>query len=189
MSLLIKLQLYSPKFMPIKTIFLDRDGVINKEVNYLFKISEFEFIDGIFDALINFQKLDYQIIIITNQSGIARKYYKEKDYQILTKWMLGQFQEQGIKILDIFHCPHDPNSSCDCRKPKPGMIEKAKDIYDIDIKNSWMIGDKEVDISAANAGGIENTILVRSGHLIDERNSKAKFFLDSIKQAKEVINQ
>ena len=146
MSLLLKFQLYSPKFMPIKTIFLDRDGVINKEVNYLFKISEFEFIDGIFDALINFQKLDYQIIIITNQSGIARKYYKEKDYQILTKWMLGQFQEQGIKILDIFHCPHDPNASCDCRKPKPGMIEKAKDIYDIDIKNSVLIDNLEKPI-------------------------------------------
>ena len=173
--------------MPIKTIFLDRDGVINKEINYLHKISDFEFIDGIFDALKYFQKLDYQIIIITNQSGISRGYYNENDYQVLTKWMLERLHEKGNSILDVFHCPHEPKSNCECRKPKPGMIEQAKEKYNIDIKNSWMIGDKEIDIQAANAAGIKNTILVRSGHLIDEANSKAKFFLDSINQSKQVI--
>ena len=92
--------------MAIKTIFIDRDGVINKEINYLHKIEDFEFIDGIFDACLHFQSLGYKIIIITNQSGISRGYYTESDYQKVTQWMLNQFKYKNIKILDIFHCPH-----------------------------------------------------------------------------------
>jgi D-glycero-D-manno-heptose 1,7-bisphosphate phosphatase len=173
--------------MTIKTIFLDRDGVINKEVEYLFRISDFEFIEGVFDACLYFQQLDYKIIIISNQSGIARGYYSERDYLELTKWMLNQFNIKGISILDILYCPHGPESSCECRKPKPGMLIEAKDKYNISMKDSWMIGDKETDIEAANLSGINNTILVRSGHLVDESNSSSKFIVDSIKQSKEVI--
>ena len=90
--------------MPIKTIFLDRDGVINKEIHYLHKIDDFEFIDGIFDACLYFQSLGYKIIIITNQSGISRGYYTESDYQKITQWMLYQFKYKNINILDVFHC-------------------------------------------------------------------------------------
>jgi D-glycero-D-manno-heptose 1,7-bisphosphate phosphatase len=174
--------------MAIKTIFLDRDGVINKEVNYLHKIENFEFIDGVFDTCVYFQSLGYRIIIISNQSGIYRGYFSDKDYQTLTKWMLDQFQLNGIKILDVFHCPHGSESSCECRKPKPGMIIKAKLKYNIDLKKSWMIGDKESDIQAANSAKIQNTILVRSGHYIDESNSSARFIIDSIKLSKQYIN-
>ena len=173
--------------MSIKTIFLDRDGVINHEVNYLHKISEFKFINGIFESCLNFQKLGYQIIIVTNQSGIARGYYKESDYEKLTQWMLGRFSKHNVNILNVFHCPHGPESTCDCRKPKPGMLLKAKNQYNIDMGKSWMIGDSEVDISAAASCGIENTILVRSGHKIDEPITKAKFILDSIKKSKKII--
>ena len=173
--------------MTIKTIFLDRDGVINKEVEYLFRITDFKFNEGVFDACLYFRHLDYKIIIISNQSGIARGYYSERDYLKLTKWMLNQFNIKGISILDILYCPHGPESTCDCRKPKPGMLIEAKDKYNIGMKDSWMIGDKETDIEAANLAGITNTILVRSGHLIDESNSNSKFTIDSIKQSKEVI--
>ena len=173
--------------MTIKTIFLDRDGVINKEVEYLFRISDFEFIEGVFDACLYFQQLDYKIIIISNQSGIARGYYTKSDYQKITEWMLNQFNIKGISILDILYCPHGPESSCNCRKPKPGMLIEAKDKYNIDMKDSWMIGDKETDIEAANLAGINNTILVRSGHLVDKSNSSSKFIVDSIKQSNEVI--
>ena len=173
--------------MPIKTIFLDRDGVINKEVNYLHKIDDFEFINGVFDTCLYFQNLGYEIIIITNQSGISRGYYSESDYQKLTLWMINQFKKSNIEILDIFHCPHGPDSICNCRKPMPGMFLKAKTKHNIDMEKSWMIGDKEVDVIAANASGIHNTILVRSGHRIDESNSNASFFLDSIQQVKQII--
>ena len=111
--------------MTIKTIFLDRDGVINKEVNYLHKIEDFEFIDGVFDTCQYFKSLNYKIIITTNQSGISRGYYTEIDFQKLTNWMLGQFNINNIDILDVIHCPHLPSDLCDCRKPKPGMFLAA----------------------------------------------------------------
>ena len=173
--------------MTIKTIFLDRDGIVNKDVRYLYKIKDFEFVDGIFEACLCFHNLGYQIIIVTNQSGIFRGYYNESHYQELTQWMLSQFEINNISILDIFHCPHGPNSTCSCRKPKPGMFLSAKTKHNIDMKKSWMIGDKEVDIIAANASGISNTILVRSGHRIDESKSNASFLLDSIQESTQII--
>ena len=173
--------------MPIKTVFLDRDGVINKEVGYLHKIQDFEFIDGVFEACLYFKSLNYQIIVVTNQSGIGRGYYDEDDFHIINNWMLGQFKNKGIEILDVFFCPHDPESNCDCRKPKPGMFNQANEKHDIDMEKSWMIGDKEADVAAANSAGIKNTILVKSGHTIDEENSNARFILGSIDKAKEII--
>ena len=173
--------------MTIKTIFLDRDGVINKEVNYLYKIKDFEFIEGIFEACQYFNYLGYSIIIVTNQSGISRGYYDLSDYEILNRWMLSQFENRDVIIQDVFHCPHVPESKCSCRKPKPGLLTRAQTKYNIDMKNSWLIGDNETDIEAAISAGISNTIIVRSGHIVNETASSAKFILDSVKQSKEVI--
>ena len=173
--------------MSIKTIFLDRDGVINKDINYLHKIEDFEFINGVFEACQYFKNLSYKIIIITNRSGISRGYYTENDFQIITNWMIAQFKKNDINILDVFHCPHSPDSNCNCRKPMPGMLLEAKYKHNINMKNSWMIGDKEADIIAANTAGITNTILVRSGHKINKADSNAKYILDSIDQSNKVI--
>ena len=173
--------------MTIKTIFLDRDGVINKEINYLHKIDDFEFLDGVFETCQYLISLNYKIIIITNQSGIARGYYSANDFQIITNWMIAEFKKNNVDILDVFHCPHSPSSNCDCRKPKPGMFIEAKNKHNIDMLKSWMIGDSERDIRAANLAGIKNTILVRSGHKINESNSNAMFFLDSINKTNQII--
>tara|TARA_Y100000741_G_scaffold330727_1_gene285512 strand:+ start:670 stop:1197 length:528 start_codon:yes stop_codon:yes gene_type:complete len=173
--------------MAIKTIFLDRDGVINKEVSYLHKIKDFEFIKGVFEACKYFLDLNYSIIIISNQSGIGRGLYSEEDYQKINQWMLNEFSLKNISILDTFHCPHEPKSNCSCRKPKPGMFFKAQKKYRIDMNQSWMIGDKETDIESANLAGINNTVLVRSGHKIDELTSNSKFIIDSIDQCQNII--
>ena len=173
--------------MSKKIIFLDRDGVINKEVGYLHKIEDFEFINGVFQACQSFQSLGYQIIIVTNQSGISRGYYSQNDFYRITDWMLDQFKNHGVSILDVFYCPHGPESSCDCRKPKPGMFNQANKKHHIDMGKSWMIGDKEADIKAANSAGILHTVLVKSGHEIDENNSKAKFIFDSIEQVADIV--
>jgi len=173
--------------MTLKTIFLDRDGVINKEKQYLYKVKDFEFIDGVFESCRSFNAQGFQIIIVTNQSGIARGFYKEKDFYKLTNWMLNEFKTNNVNILDVFHCPHSVNSDCDCRKPKAGMFIKATSVYKIDLEHSWMIGDKEEDIQAAINAGIKNTVLVRSGHPIDEINTEAEFIIDSIKHSIEII--
>jgi len=173
--------------MSKKAIFLDRDGVINKEVNYLYKIENFEFINGIFESCLYFQNLGYIIIIITNQSGISRDFYSDNDYQKLSAWMLEEFSKHGIIIQDIFYCPHGPESNCRCRKPKPGMFIEAKKKHNINMKESWMIGDSEIDIRSANDADIQNTILVRSGKKIIEPTTNAKFILDSIRDAPNFI--
>jgi len=173
--------------MATKTIFLDRDGVINKEINYLYRKNDFLFINGIFDACRHFESIGYKIIIITNQSGISRGFYNIDEFKLLTNWMLSKFIDQRINILDVFYCPHDPKSNCDCRKPKPGMLLMAQKKHDIDMSTSWMIGDKEVDIKAANSAGVQKTILVRSGHPIDENNSNASVIIDSIEDSINIV--
>ena len=174
--------------MTIKTIFLDRDGVINKETGYLHKIEDFKFINGVFEACQHYEQLGYKIVIVTNQSGISRGYYSEDDFRNITDWMITQFNKNNIQILDTFHCPHLPDSGCNCRKPKPGMLLEAKKKYNINMLESWMIGDKETDITAAISSGIINTILVKSGHKINEADSRAKFIIDSINLSSQLIH-
>lgn len=151
-----------------KALFLDRDGVVNKEKNYLYKIEEFEFIDGVFETCKYFQGKGYLIIIITNQAGIARGRYTEEDFEILTKWMTKEFEKENIKISKVYHCPHHPDFSgeCECRKPNPKMILEAQKDFNIDLKNSILIGDKNSDIEAGINSGIEVNYLVSTGHVI-----------------------
>jgi len=172
-----------------RAVFLDRDGVINNEIGYLHKINDFKFIDGVFDSCRHFIACGYKIIIVTNQSGIGRRYYSQSDFNVLTKWMLEKFAQNGVKILDVVFCPHTPKSKCNCRKPNPGMFTFARDKYLIDMESSWAIGDKESDVEGANSSGVTNTILVRTGHKIDESNSNAKFIVNSIKDTKQLITR
>jgi len=171
-----------------KVVFLDRDGVINKDTGYLFLVNDFEFIEGIFVALRHFISRGYKLIIITNQSGIARGYFSENDFTILTKWMIEKLSINGIEILDVLYCPHLPEDNCSCRKPNPGLLLEANKRHNIEMQCSWMIGDKEDDIKAANSAGIAQTVLVKSDQTIDEDKSHAKFILKSIQETLEIIN-
>jgi len=144
-----------------RALFLDRDGVINSEINYLHRIKDFEFIDGIFKLCRHYQDLGYIIIVVTNQSGIARSYYSESDFNLLTTWMIEEFANNGVEIKKVYFCPHHPDitGDCSCRKPHPGMLLDAAKEFDIDLKNSILIGDKERDIEAALNAGVTNTYL------------------------------
>ncbi len=142
-------------------LFLDRDGVINVEKNYLHKIEEFEFIEGIFDLCLKYQNLGYKIIVVTNQSGIARGYYSEDDFGLLTRWMIDVFDRENIHITSLYHCPHHPDISgpCSCRKPEPGMLLEAAKEHHIDLEHSLLVGDSERDITAAHRAGVKETYL------------------------------
>nr|WP_294795889.1 HAD family hydrolase [uncultured Mucilaginibacter sp.] len=145
-----------------KALFLDRDGVVNIEKNYVYKIEDFEFTDFIIDLCKTYQEKGFLIIIITNQAGIARGYYSEQDFEILTKWMIAEFHKQGVKIAKVYFCPHHPDftGDCDCRKPNPGMILKAKQDFDLDLSECVLFGDKQSDIDAGISAGILNNNLI-----------------------------
>lgn len=164
-----------------KALFLDRDGVVNIEKNYLYKIEDFEFIDGIFELCSYYEKLGYKIFIVTNQSGIARGYYTENDFIKLTSWMKRQFFDKGINITKVYFCPHHPSISgeCKCRKPNPEMLLRAKIEFDIDLENSIIIGDKERDIEAGLNAGLKETYLFDATELI--KISKATKIVSKLK--------
>jgi len=145
-----------------KALFLDRDGVINKEINYLYRIEDFIFNDEIFELCRNYQKNGYKIFVITNQAGISRGYYKENDFLKLTDWMLTEFYLKGIEITKVYFCPHHPDISghCICRKPKPGMIKQAQSEYNLDLSRSILVGDKMSDIEAGRNAGVGLNILI-----------------------------
>ena len=142
-------------------LFLDRDGVVNIEKNYLHKVEDFEFIDGIFALCKKYQELGYLIVVVTNQSGIARGYYSEEDFTVLTRWMVDVFNREGISISEVYYCPHHPDISgvCSCRKPEAGMLLDAAKTHKIDLKRSLLVGDSERDITAAHRAGVEETYL------------------------------
>ena len=147
-----------------KAIFLDRDGVVNVEKNYVYKIEDFEFIDGIFDLCRKYQEQGYLLFIITNQAGIARGYYTEEQFFSLTDWMVNKFREQEITITKVYFCPHHPEftGECECRKPNPGMILQAAKEFDIDLSESVLIGDKESDMEAGERAGVEMNMIINN---------------------------
>ena len=172
-----------------KALFLDRDGVINVEKEYLYKQEDFEFVEGIFELCRYFQVKGYLIFVVTNQSGIARGFYSEEDFDTLSQWMLEAFEKEGITLSHIYHCPHHPKISgaCTCRKPKPGMLLQAKEAYGIDMEHSIMIGDKERDIEAGLNAGLHVSYLFDESQTVTE--SKATHIVSSLKEIIDVDSQ
>lgn len=163
-------------------IFLDRDGTINVDHIYVHTVDEFDFIEGVIEALRELKKMGYLLVITTNQSGIARKIFTEEQFESLTEWMDWSLQEQDVFLDGIFYCPHDPNvEDCDCRKPKPGMILEAAKELNIDLKRSYMVGDKESDLLSGINAGVGATVLVKTGNEITpEAMQHADLIIDSL---------
>lgn len=137
-----------------KALFLDRDGVINEDFGYVCEVANFIFKDQIFEAIKGFMSSGFIVIIVTNQSGIGRGYYTLEQFESVSKFMLSEFEKNGVKIAKICFCPHDPEQNCDCRKPKPKMILDAASEFGIDLANSIMIGDKSSDVLAGENAGV-----------------------------------
>ncbi len=159
--------------MKLKAAFFDRDGVLNVDKSYLYKIEDLEWIDGAEEALAYLTKKGYTVFVVTNQSGIARGYYTVDDMNKLHEFMAQQVAAAGGKIEKFYYCPHLPEGKiaeyaveCDCRKPKPGLILRAFEEYDIDKEAAFLIGDKTRDVESAEAAGIKG-YLFSGGNLLN----------------------
>jgi D,D-heptose 1,7-bisphosphate phosphatase len=150
-------------------IFIDRDGTINVEIHYLHEPEKFQFIEKTIEALRIIKKLEFKLIVITNQGAISKGMYDHKDVELTHNHMINLLEKENIFLDGIYYCPHSSKDNCNCRKPKTGMLEKAIKEHDIDGNNSWMIGDKLSDIEAGNRINLK-TILVMTGYGIKHRD-------------------
>lgn len=152
-----------------KIIFLDRDGVINVDTGYTHKVSDFQFENNAIEGLELLRDNGFEFIIITGQSGIGRGYYTERDFLKFNNHVVSKLEKHGIKVLKTYFSPYHPEKGIGkyrkatrCRKPGPGMLEEAEKDFEIDNKNSWMIGDKWADVKCGKNFGIKS-ILLKTG--------------------------
>lgn len=162
--------------------------MINRDHGYVHDEHDFEFIDGVFEATKALKQQGYLLVLVTNQSGIARHLFSEERFLDLTQWMDWNFVDHGVEFDGFYYCPHHPEhgigeykQDCDCRKPKPGMFLSARDFLKIDMARSVMVGDKAQDLQAALAAGVGTKVLVRSGKAVTEEGmALADHVVDSI---------
>lgn len=154
----------------VKAAFIDRDGVINEERGFVHRSADFEFIAGSVAALRQLRAAGYLLVVITNQSGIARGLYPESAFHELTAYMRQRLAASGVTLDSVQYCPHLPDAplaqyrrDCECRKPRPGMLLAASQALDIDTAQSILVGDRIADIEAGRAAGVGRCYLVRSG--------------------------
>jgi len=146
-------------------IFFDRDGVLNKDHDYVHKIADWQWIEGAIDAIKRCNELDYFVFVVTNQSGVGRGYYTEQDVHIIHTHMQAELKQYGAHIDAIRYCPHHRDAllveyqiECECRKPKPGMIKDILSSWPVEISKSVLVGDKSTDLEAAKEGGIRGLL-------------------------------
>jgi D-glycero-D-manno-heptose 1,7-bisphosphate phosphatase len=148
-------------------IFLDRDGTVNFEVSYLYKATDWKWIPGVVEAIKLLNTNGFLVIIVSNQSGIARGKYTRDDVDKLHAYVSRELQLQGGTIDEFYYCEHHPEygdtRECTCRKPKIGMINQACVDYDIELDKSWLIGDKLTDVQTGENAGV-STVLVLTGY-------------------------
>jgi D-glycero-D-manno-heptose 1,7-bisphosphate phosphatase len=170
-------------YSPAKFIFLDRDGVINRDsATYVKSWDEFEFLPGSLAALKKLTAAGYRIIIITNQSIIGRKWVLPETLEDIFTRMRAEIEAAGGRIHDVFFCPHTPEDGCDCRKPETGLIEKAARTYHIDLAATTMVGDSAKDILCARKAGCKQAVLVKTGNYAaaQERLKKENITPDAV---------
>lgn len=156
------MKVYSP------AIFIDRDGTINKDVPYCSCPEEFELFDGVGEAINNLNRARFKIVVITNQSGIARGYFSEIVLQNIHKKMKDDLALFNARIDAIYYCPHHPVDKCSCRKPKPGLILQAAGELSLDLKKSFMIGDSLTDMEAGKRAGCKTILVNQLGNHIED---------------------
>lgn len=143
-----------------KAVFLDRDGIINVDYGYVSTIDRLDFCNGIFNLAKLLISHDFQIFIVTNQSGLSRGYFDNNHFTTLMDYIFGKFKQQKCPIRDYRFCPHLPSDFCNCRKPKPNMIFDLAEKYQIDLSQSMLIGDKMSDIYCGVNAGVGKNFLV-----------------------------
>lgn len=144
---------------PTKGLFLDRDGVLNVDTGYTYRVDDLTMVEGADDAILMAHEAGYKIFIVTNQGGIGLGYYTAEMMHLFHDALIGQITAKGGVITEVAFCPHHPNAilpadqTCDCRKPSPGMIQRLAKAHHIDLAASIMIGDRQTDIDAGHAAG------------------------------------
>ncbi|MFW5850754.1 MAG: D-glycero-alpha-D-manno-heptose-1,7-bisphosphate 7-phosphatase [Bacteroidota bacterium] len=154
--------------MKQKAVFLDRDGVINDgSLYYTYTIDDFHINDGVIEGLQLLQQNGFILIIVTNQSGVAKGIYSLHDVEKVHDYMIQKFRAHNIKVAGIYVCPHHPDiSSCECRKPKTGLFEKAVQDLSVDVSRSFMIGDSERDIIAGKTTGLQSVLIEKNENIL-----------------------
>ena len=158
-------------FAKSKAAFIDRDGVINEDRNYVYRIEDFVLLPGAVQGLAMLRDAGFRLIVVTNQAGIARGYYDQSAMDLLHDYLRVQLALQGVELDAIYFCPHHPQGSvkelaceCNCRKPSPGMLLQAAKDFDLDLSESVLIGDKLSDVQAGKKAGVGRVVIVESGH-------------------------
>ena len=177
-----------------RAVFLDRDGTINVEKDYLYRIEDFEFVPGAIEAIKLLKDNGFIVVVVTNQSGIARGYYQESDVVKLHSYVDRLLATEGTSVDSWYHCPHHPDGkdpydlACDCRKPLPGMLLKAARDLDLNLGDSWMVGDKLVDVEAGLAAGCKSLLVLTGyGSGVTERLPEGVKYCEDIKRAADLI--
>ncbi len=156
---------------PRPALFLDRDGVINIDRNYVYRVEDFEWVDGAADVIRAFNNKGWWVFVVTNQSGIARGYYTEEQMETLHAWLQAELGKRGARIDRFYHCPFHEDGTIERfrkdsydRKPKPGMLIRAMTDFPVIKERSFLIGDKQADLDAATAAGVRG-FLFSGGNL------------------------
>jgi len=190
----------------MKAVFLDRDGVINELVYYPeqgiidspFTVEQFRLLPGVSEAIKEFRDMDYKVILVSNQPGIAKGHMFEETFEKITRNMKQELAKKGVSLDGEYYCFHHPEAkierlkaNCECRKPKPGLLLQAAKDMDIDLSQSWMIGDGLTDIEAGKSAGTRTILVGRMKcelcHVMDEEDTRPDAITSNLEEAAQFI--